>query len=314
MSKRIAHRARRWIALFGLAIGAGFLSGFAATPAEPTPLRVGMPRAAFSNLNEADAAAAYRTLIISAARRRGYEVKPELVTFDELPALEAAVSEGTVQVCMLGTWQLFQTNIAEVADVAFVPASSGHVNRKLLLIARRGGRVQRVEDLRSSSVMLLREPRVNLAERWLDVLCLRAGLGLAASAVQLDVVSRPNAALLPVFFGRSDACVVDEDSFATAAELNPQLRAQLITLAESEPLLDSVICINRRGWPSEQHREDLIRSLADLHREPSGRQLLTMFRMERLNRYKIDLIETVATLHREYVRLTGGGPANPANR
>jgi phosphonate transport system substrate-binding protein len=299
------------MALLAAALGSSLASGIAAPP-EPVPLRVGMPRLAFYNLNEADAAAAYRTLIISAARQRGYEVKPELVTFDDLSSLDAAVSEGTVQVCLVGSWQLFESKIADFADIAFVPASNGRATRKLLLLVERGGRVQRVEDLRAASVMLLRDPRVNLTERWLDVLCLRAGLGLAAGAVQLDIVARPSSALLPVFFGRSEACVVDEDSFALASELNPQLRDRLVAIAESQPLLDSVICINRRGWPVGQQREDLIRSLGDLHREPSGRQLLTMFRMDQLKQYTTDLLENVAALHREHVELSRDRSANPA--
>lgn len=283
------------------------------SPPAPIPLRVGMPRAAFSNLNEADAAAAYRTLIITAARRRGYDVKPELVAFDTLPALEAAVLAGDVQVCLVGSWQLLETRIAEVTDVAFVPSANGRVRRKLLLLAQRGGRIRQVSDLRDASVLLLRDSHVNLAGRWLDALCLRAGLDLAAAAVQrLDIVGRPNAALLPVFFGTSDACVVDEDSYAAASELNPQVRTKLSPIAESPALLDSVICINRQGWFSHVHREDLIRSMAELDREPSGRQLLTMFRMDRLQPYTPELLDSVRELHREYVGLTVGRPGGAA--
>jgi phosphonate transport system substrate-binding protein len=282
-------------------------------PLRTCPLVVGMPRQAFTNLNEADAEAAYRAFMIAAGRKRGYDLKPELTVFDTVAELAAAVRDGSVNVATMTSWQLLDTDLDNTVDLAFVPMSAGHATRRLVLLVREDSGAKSIADLSGRSVLVLRDAKVNLASIWLDTIAFEAGVGSAESFFgSIEVVSRPNTAVLPVFFGRADACVVDEESLAVACELNPQLRSKLATIAQSAPLLDSLVCLNRIGWLSEEYREDLRQTLSELHLEPSGRQILTLFHIDRLVPFKREMLDTVTELHRRHERLLAAHGANAA--
>ncbi|HVU34369.1 MAG TPA: PhnD/SsuA/transferrin family substrate-binding protein [Opitutaceae bacterium] len=290
------------IALACLAFGA-------AEPVPPLPesvLRLGIPRQAFADLNENDASAAYRAFVISLGRRRGYDVRPDVLIFDAIPQLETAVRDGRVNVAILGTWQLLESRLRNCTDVAFVPAAGHVVARRVVLLVRRDSGLRALRDLRGKSVLVLVDTHTTLGRPWFETRCLAEGLGRPDAYVhKVDAVGRPNAAILPVFFGRADACIVDDQTFSTACELNPQLARDLIVIEQSEPMVDSVLCLNRTGWVSRQRRDDLCQSILELHAEPSGRQILMLFRFDRLVPIEPGMLDSVMALHARYARLVG---------
>ena len=102
------------------------------------------------------------------------------------------------------------------------------------------------------------------------------------------------AAVLPVFFGQADACVVDASSFQVMCELNPQIGKILEVERHSQPYLETVICIHDRF---ERNRETLIEGLRGLHEEANGRQILLVFKIARLVPFYVDAVESVRELH-----------------
>jgi hypothetical protein len=122
-------------------------------------------------------------------------------------------------------------------------------------------------------------------------------------------------------FSPGDVCLVDAASLALMAELNPQVGRELVVVLESEPLLNSLIALSVGGWRTPAFRQAVEQALAELHEDPAGRQILTLFQNERLQPYEPGQLESVRQL-RARARAAGlpvvgavdpaATPANPA--
>jgi phosphonate transport system substrate-binding protein len=138
----------------------------------------------------------------------------------------------------------------------------------------------------------------------LDVLLSEGNLGTQKSFFRkVEVVRKPTAAVLPVFFGSRQACVVDRIAFQVMTEMNPQVGATLQIVASSPPYVSSILCLSRKGWPSEHYRDDFQSALRDLHLEPEGRQILMLFKVDRLAPFKESSLDSLKELRNKYNRV-----------
>ena len=137
-----------------------------------------------------------------------------------------------------------------------------------------------------------------MSEHWLDALLAQEHLGAKEAFFRkVEVVQSPTAAVLPVFFGKRPACVVEDTAYQTMVELNPQVKVALQVVASSPAYLNSITFLNTGGWSSAQARQEFVSALRDLHLEPEGRQLLLMFKVDRMLPFKPNDLDSVRELH-----------------
>jgi hypothetical protein len=109
---------------------------------------------------------------------------------------------------------------------------------------------------------------------------------------------------LPLFFGTVDACVVDETNLNLAKEMNPQL-GQLRVLARSRPMIGSVIATPVEPIP---YQNELLDTILALHEDARGRQLLMVFKTDRVVRVQPGDLDSARELWRDYSRLPASSP------
>jgi hypothetical protein len=133
---------------------------------------------------------------------------------------------------------------------------------------------------------------------WIEVLLHEDDLGPADRFFSsLSSVSTPSEAVLPVFFGKLGAGVVDHNSFEVMKEMNPQLGSRLRVLAVSSPLLNGILCVDTRPV---SYRGELMRGLRELDQTAAGKQILMVFKANRLKPVNTEDLERVRTLYRNY--------------
>ena len=153
---------------------------------------------------------------------------------------------------------------------------------------------------------------------WLDVTLAKAKLGRAGSFfASVKMTDKAQTCILPLFFGTADACIVDEVNLDLAKEMNPQL-AKLQVLARSRPMLESVISTPLETQP---YHKELIDAMLSLHESPRGRQMLMVFKTDRLVRIQPGDLDSARELWRDYYAPRGvrrrtpqREPAVPAER
>ena len=172
-----------------------------------------------------------------------------------------------------------------------------------------GGRgLQELADLENRRLVLEVGGQGRIPGMWLETALLRAGLRPgAAFFAEVQEAKKASQTVLPVFFGQADAALVRQGAFETLAELNPQLEQELTPLAVSPRLLPGLICFPAGTDPEK--KQAVREGALALHPYPRGRQILTLFRVDRVALFKPEFLEPVMTLiaEKEALEARSGG-------
>lgn len=149
----------------------------------------------------------------------------------------------------------------------------------LILLSRRDNGVASLKDLTDKRVALLKDDE--LSEVYLETLCLGQFKRPCEQVFSgMERVSNSNQLLLRLVFGKADVVLSKLNGFVTARELNPQVGALAVELTRF-PLKSSYYGLyNRNIRPA--FRAYSLRRIPDMHNNVRGRQVLEIFRIDRL--------------------------------
>lgn len=276
---------------------------------EPQNLKVGFTKAAFLYMNTNDVEAAFKVLSETVGRRRGYLVTTKTQIFEDETSFESAINNAEVNLEIIDAWTYLKMDISGAVTPFYVSSEQGQIGKRYVVLTRRGSGLITLRDLRSKDIVEFEIANTTLGPPWLEILLMTNNLGTHGTFFKsVDRVGKPNSAVLPVFFGKKHACVVDLGSFEIMTELNPQLGEKLQKIAVSDAYVDAFICLNNFGWTSEQFKQGLIDALGELHLDPAGQQLLTLFKTSQLVPFENAHLQTVKQLKWNYEELQARRP------
>ena len=274
----------------------------------PKPkLRLLFSNSLFRTVNRDDVLAAFKVWTQTVLKNRGLPLEPEIDSYDRLDEAEQRIKEAAADLVIFNSMEYLQTTQANRLDAVFVAEHHQKtVFDDYLLVSRGDQRPAGLAALRGKSVMFF-QYGADLGRLWMEVLLGEAGLGsIGAFFGANSDAAKPGSVVLPVFFGKFDACVVNRSGLEIMQELNPQLARQLRVLTNSSCLPESVICLHKSY---NEDREEVLRGLAELHTEPRGQQLLLIFKIDKLVPFKPEHLDTLRELKARYDRLRP--PATP---
>jgi hypothetical protein len=107
--------------------------------------------------------------------------------------------------------------------------------------------------------------------------------------------------ILPVFFGKADACVVTLSAFDIMADLNPQITQQLKMKKQSEGLVFMLVC----STPLTNVEDEAImqKEAAASLEDPYTRQALTIAQMKNFFPSKPEYMTATEALFERYRRM-----------
>jgi len=331
---RLLHRGSRGhtLAVTLAAMGLIFLLGWPARSAEPAKdlrkvrLRVLYSGTIFSGVNQNDALAALRVWIETLARGRGYLLAAETALFDGVEQADKRIQEDAVDLIVFDAVEYLRTTQGGKLDPEFTAGGQhepGQAPDDFVVVTRRDSNLTALGNLRGKSVRFFKIG-ADWGHLWMDAALDNQGLGSVSDFFgSTSEFSKPSSVILPVFFGKCDVAVVRRWALNTMAELNPQLTTQLQILTNSPSLPAGVVCLHKNF---NVFREDLLQSLAELHTEPKGQQLMMLFKIDKLERFKPEHLvaarEILARLAKarpsparaEAAAVTGGKPKSRAQR
>jgi ABC-type phosphate/phosphonate transport system substrate-binding protein len=110
--------------------------------------------------------------------------------------------------------------------------------------------------------------------------------------------------VLPLFFAKIQACVVDGMDWEILKELNPQLGNKLKILAQSAPVLDGVVAFTK---VVTEYRQIISDNLLQMHKDSLGVQILSALRSGPLIPYRPEYPDSTREFWKRYERtLTPG--------
>lgn len=268
---------------------------------ELSRLSIGFSKNVFFDVELNDALAATKVWAEHVVRRTHPSAQVSAAIFPDHAALELALEQKAVDIVALLTMEYLELkDLLPLMPVMVTEVRAG-VYERFVLLVRADRRECNIPSLQKGKI-IIEGVRGELPLLWLDTMLLAQGFPEARSFFSTLTLSTKAAdTVLPVFFNQADCCVVSCSAFETVTELNPQIGRELNAVITSPGLLVGVICY-RRDFP-EPHKAELKKTMAEMHTDPRGSQLVTLFRVEKLSPFSPDLLGSVEALQREHISL-----------
>ncbi len=114
--------------------------------------------------------------------------------------------------------------------------------------------------------------------------------------------SKESQAILDVFFGQSDICVVTASSYRTMKELNPQVERKLHVMAESPELVNTVGFF-RSDFPPAIKERAIQGMSSEYKHHARGKQIMLLFNIEKMGLINDSQLDSVRKLLADYEKL-----------
>jgi phosphonate transport system substrate-binding protein len=274
----------------------------------PTPggtdslLHVGFSKSMFVEVNENDVKAAVKGWAQVLMKGNGLSVDPQISVMNGTEEISRALRGKLVDAFALTTEEYWVLEKDMQSSHAVLGAFDGRLKEEYVILVHRESGVERIGDLRGRNINLFQNPRMSLAQAWLDLLLVQAGLEPASKHFnRISQLNKLPRAVLPVFFRQSDACLVTRRGFETMSELNPQVDQKLRVIASSPELVPAGFFL--RGDLPHSMRDKMFVEFSKIHEVPSGRQALLVFQSGNLEVHPISVLNSAFDLLNSHRRL-----------
>ncbi len=271
-------------------------------PSADTTFRIAFARQLFTDVNENDARASMKAWGQSVARERGIPTDPDPQLLETTAETIQAMRERKTDAVALRITDFQQLREQVPCTTLFVTVAAGLSVERYGVIVRSDRGISGLADLRGKTLSLQDHPRACLAPQWLDLLLHDQNLPQATRFFgPILRAPKTSKAILPVFFRQRDAAVATLAGFQVMVELNPQLGQQLKIIATSPEVVPVLLCFRPDYAPP--FKDLLFATLRELHRSPTGQQVLHIFQGDRLEEQTLAFLQPTLDLLARYARL-----------
>jgi len=281
-------------------IAVAFLSAAHGADKNENVLTVGYSSKLFFDVDVRDAHAATKVWTDMLVRKMGSTFDRTEVTILQNPAsIEERVKAKAVDVVAL-----YSNEFLEIRKkLPLVPVYAMDYGKDFYqimeLLVREDSGIKRLTDLKQRRMVIELGQKGNISSLWLGNLLLKEGIvDMKDYFSILKEANRASQAVLPVFFRQADGCVVGKNNYETMTELNPQVGKELKVIATSPGFLTGVVCLTKDFVQTYSNLLDA--AITTVYTEPQGKQLMTLFRINKIVTFKEEYLQSVEFLLREH--------------
>jgi len=267
-------------------------------------LIVGYSSKIFFDVDIKDAQAVTKMWTDKLVRRMGSTFnKSGIVFFDELTTLENMIKAQSLDIIVLFSQEYLEIKNRSLLVPVFASDYGKNFYYELLIIVRGDSGINQFSDLKKKRVVVELGQKESLPMLWLETLLAREGFFDPKTYFSnIKGGGRASQVVLPVFFRQADGCITGRKSFEMMAELNPQVGKELKVLGKSPSFLTGVVCLRKDFY--QQHSNLINDTLEAFYGDPEGKQIMMLFKVNKLVPYKDEYIESVESLLKEHRDLT----------
>ncbi len=262
-------------------------------------IRVGFAEAMFSDVDIQDAQMALDIWMQKLTRDEGRNFDVESIIYKSMDDMVKAVRNNELDMIQISGVDYLELFEGLPLEPAIAPERAGSPLEYFVLLAHRKKNFNDIAQLANGILLYESGPRSQNSLLWLKYLLAKSGLEKPESFFKsLRNIDKLSQVILPVFFGQADACIVHKNSLVTMNELNPQVGRDLVILHESPALLNYMSCF--LGKFDNEARDRILETAFTLHRTVEGRQILTLFHIEKAQPFDPIYLENLRSLLKEY--------------
>jgi phosphonate transport system substrate-binding protein len=274
------------------------------TDPNPKPVRYAITKSMFIDVNENDAWASLKVYLQTIGKENGLAMEKDPLILDGTNAIARAAQLNQFDFVTLSTEEYLALEGHGLTGPFLMTVVTNKSAEEYVLLVRQDSPVQSAEDLKAHSMVVLRDVHASLALIWLEVLCQEHGLGPAERVfTHISSAAKISQVVLPVFFGKTDACIVTRSGLDVMGEMNPQVKKQLRVVAVSPPIVPSMSCF-RVGF-SETQKLKILEAAENSYNTPTYKQMALIFKTGRVQRQSESALASTRDLLARYRRFQG---------
>ena len=244
-------------------------------------INVGFSPYLFSNVNKTDASASIKVWTETLLEERDLRIENQPVFYESTEDMKKALQKNEVDMVSLLTTEFFALRHQVPLDTLQFVVIGGKITEEYLLLVPQDGGVESLTDLQGKTLVLVNGPRMGMGDLWLETRLMENGFsGIDDFFSSCEIEPKSSRSVMSVFFGKLDACLVNRSGYETMVEMNPQIGRALKIVETSPEFIPALICLRASYDPAS--KKQVADSFLNLHKEARGRQVLTVFKSDRL--------------------------------
>jgi ABC-type phosphate/phosphonate transport system substrate-binding protein len=256
----------------------------------------------FSSVNTSDAKLAMEIWAKKLAARMGFDYKVDVRIYRDIPSLINAARTRETDFLQLPTPDYLAMKDREILEPLLAGVKHGSPYEAYILLVSKESAIKRIDQLRDKRIIIEKGTKGSLPYIWLDTTLMKQNLPAAEKFFKtIAMEETPSRSILPVYFHQADACLVARGAYETVLELNPAVGKNLVPIKESPGYVFGFLCGHRKADP--KMKEAIMESAKSLDKEPEGKQILTLFRMDSVVVIKPEHLKSCEVLLHEYHEL-----------
>jgi ABC-type phosphate/phosphonate transport system substrate-binding protein len=264
--------------------------------------RMGVIADTFSGVNQNDARIALNVLLAKQLNTDFLQYKTETVIYPDIHAAIQDTKNGKLDLLTLPTMDYILARDQIQMKPEMISGVGPEKEQSYILLVNEGSNIKSLSQLNNKKLIVEKGAGGRLALKWIDTLLLEASLPESEVFFQeIKQVDKSSRALLPVFFGQADGCIVRNFTYETMVELNPQVGKKLLVLNRS-PVLGSTLLCFHTGIENKL-ADSIINFIQKMPDHIEYRQVLLLFQVKQIFRYKPEYLHSLESLLHRYEEL-----------
>jgi ABC-type phosphate/phosphonate transport system substrate-binding protein len=266
---------------------------------------IGFIRSLFSEVVLSDAQAALKIWVKEIVKayhyNEGYNLKAKI--YNGYDDLKEEMKQDSLAVVVLNTLDYLEFIDKIELDPVLVLSSRGDIFEQYYILVRKDDRYKNIKDLKGADIGQISGKNQTASRYWLDVTLAKNNITDKSKFFKKVITSdKESQLILNLFFGHLDACIVSKGAFALMKELNPQIESKIMSIQNSPGYLIGLICYVRNVI-SDHEKELFYTNVLHIQELNSGKQLLSLIKVEKFTDFKREYLNSTKELAKEYNNL-----------
>ncbi len=267
---------------------------------------VGISDQLLLDINLADAKATMQILLDKYLEGENINLKSNVTIANNIEALERKLINKEFDVINLLTTEYLKFKNRINLEPLLVQSFNGTGFFSFVLLVRKDSGIRDLNDLRDKDIKIFtnKKREYSIPVIWLNYSLIKQKLPKIDNHFsRVTITENANMAVLPVFFNNASACIISSETFKLMNELNPQIGNELEIIKQSPEYLLSVSCSTPNIIESVDYVKMIVESSSNLKKTNSGRQLLAIFKRDKVIPFKKEFLKSIEELVSEHDRL-----------
>lgn len=176
-------------------------------------------------------------------------------------------------------------------------ASKDHSGERFIVVTSKTSGIKSINELKKARISISKEYKnKSTLYYWINNLFYENFNTLPEKSSQsIKFTDDSKQALTNVFFGTSDACLINKSTFNLMKKLNPQIEKKLQIINESEDFVTTVMFLSEEF--DNKLKTFIVGKIMTLNSSEQGRQISKIFKLNGIKSYKESMISSVKKLY-----------------